>query len=96
MKVMKERIARRTNRENGCDGAFWEGIFASVGLLDQAAVTACMVYVDLNPIRARIAESPGASSHTSIQDRVADRQQQRISAELHRPLPKADSVGQVS
>ncbi len=52
MKVMKERLARRANREDGCTGSFWQGRFASTALLDQAAVIACMVYNDLNPIRA--------------------------------------------
>ena len=34
MKVMKERIARRANREDGCTGSFWQGRFTSVALLD--------------------------------------------------------------
>jgi len=33
-------------------------------------VLACSVYVDLNPIRAGIAKTPEASSHTSVQRRI--------------------------
>ncbi|MBA3845310.1 MAG: transposase [Planctomycetes bacterium] len=80
MKVMKERIARRANREDGCTGSFWQGRFTSVALLDQLAVIACMAYVDLNPIRARQATTPESSLMTSIHDRVDARQLHRIAA----------------
>ena len=46
-------------------------------LLDQAAVIAAMAYVDLNPIRAAMAETPEASDHTSVQARCVARQEHR-------------------
>lgn len=73
MKSLKEEISRRANREDGCTGAFWEGRFTSVPLLDQAALIACMAYVDLNPVRARMAATPEASRHTGARTRIQAR-----------------------
>jgi hypothetical protein len=58
------------NEEDGCTGKFWESRFKSQALLDEKALAACLAYVDLNPVRAGIAETPEASEHTSIRRRI--------------------------
>src|SRR6056297_4192293 len=71
MKCLNEPIARQANAEDDVTGHFWQARFASQALLDEAAVLTAMAYVDLNPIRAGIAETPETSDYTSIQQRIA-------------------------
>jgi hypothetical protein len=70
MKCLKEPIAHRANREDGCTGHFWESRFKSPRILDITGLLAALVYVDLNVIRAALAETPEESAFTSVQDRI--------------------------
>ena len=70
MRCLNQPIARQANREDKCTGKFWESRFTSQALKSEEALLSCMAYVDLNPVRAGIADTPETSSHTSIRERL--------------------------
>jgi REP element-mobilizing transposase RayT len=95
MGQLNEYTARAANKEDKVKGRFWESRFKCQALLDDAAIAACMVYVDLNPIRAGRAGRPEQSEYTSIQQRIrawqkemADKELRSEEARNKRQLPK--------
>ncbi|MFV0477645.1 MAG: hypothetical protein ACK5ME_07420 [Parahaliea sp.] len=73
---------RQANAEDHCTGHFWEARFKSQPLLSDEALLTCMAYVDLNPIRAGMAETPEDSDYTSLQLRLS----KPINRQLHKAL----------
>jgi REP element-mobilizing transposase RayT len=71
MKCLKEPLARLANKEDGCTGAFWEGRYKSIAVMDEESLLATAAYIDLNPVAAGMAETPEESAHTSLRTRVA-------------------------
>ncbi len=76
MRLMCQTIAQRINAEDQASGKVWENRFKAVRLLDESALLACSAYVDLNPIRAAMAEMLEQSDYTSIQRRIQALKQQ--------------------
>jgi hypothetical protein len=82
MKCLKEPLSRLVNRQEKVRGAFFEGRFKSVAILDDGALLAVGAYIDLNPVAAGIAEAPETSKYTSIRQRVEHVEAQGQTAQL--------------
>ena len=77
MRLLSQKIAQRANRDDQEVGKFWQVRYRAVRLLDETALVACAAYVDLNPIRAAMAETVEGSDYTSAQKRCHDMQASR-------------------
>lgn len=97
MRSLAEPIARMANRQDECTGRFWEGRFKAQRIVDEAGLLACAMYVDLNPVRAAIAESPETSLHTSAFDRMeGSRGKEMASAAFDLvPVPTEESAQEI-
>ena len=72
MRYFSHHMAVRSNTEDEVRGHFWEARFSSKVLQSSGSVLACMVYVDLNPIRAQMAMTPEESEFTGAKERIDD------------------------
>ncbi len=77
-KRLKYTIARNANCEDSVTGPFFAGRFESIPIVTATQLLTTMVYVDLNPIRAGLAETPETSRYTSAYERIRG-----VTARLH-------------
>jgi REP element-mobilizing transposase RayT len=73
MAHLKEPLARHSNFVDRCCGNFWQGRFRARRLNNDAALLVCSLYVNMNPIRAGLADKPENAEHTSMHARLQDR-----------------------
>ncbi|EKK00381.1 protein containing DUF1568 [Rhodopirellula baltica SH28] len=93
MRALAEPIARMANKQDECTGRFWEGRFKAQRIVDEAGLLACSMYVDLNPVRAAMSETPETSPHTSAYDRIEARKGERIPSAAFdlKPIPTEEA-----
>ena len=70
MRLLCQRVAMRANHEEQESGRFFQDRFRATRLVDEASLLACAAYVDLNLVRAAMAETLEQSDHTSVQKRI--------------------------
>ena len=88
MRLLNQRVAQRANREDEQSGRFWQDRFRAIRLIDEESLLACAAYVELNPIRAAIAETLEQSDHTSIQRRIESVRQKQNAYQTTSPSDK--------
>jgi len=76
MQAVGRRYVRTFNLRHGRSGTLWEGRYRSTLIQAERYLLACMVYIDLNPVRAGMVQDPAEypwSSHGSYIGRRPDR-----------------------
>jgi putative transposase len=76
MQSLGRNYVRRFNQRHGRTGTLWEGRYRSTVIESERYLLACMVYIDLNPVRAGMvlaADQYGWSSHAHYIGRRNDK-----------------------
>lgn len=76
MQSVGRRYVRYYNQRHGRTGTLWEGRYKSTLIQAERYLLACMVYIDLNPVRAGMVADPADfawSSHLHLIGRRTDR-----------------------
>lgn len=76
MQSVGRRYVRHFNKQQGRTGTLWEGRYKSTLIQAEKYLLACMVYIDLNPVRAGMVQDAAEypwSSHNHYIGRRTDR-----------------------
>lgn len=78
MQAVGRRYVRHFNQSQGRSGTLWEGRYRSTLIQADRYLLACMVYLDLNPVRAGISATPAAYPWSSHQHYIGVRDDKLI------------------
>jgi hypothetical protein len=93
IRQLAQYMGIRCNAEDKLCGHFWESRFGMRRLCDEAAVLACLAYVDLNPIRAHLTDSLEGYRQVSIGERLRTLDDETIdSSNWLSPIALADET----
>ncbi len=76
MQAVGRQYVRRFNQRHGRSGTLWEGRYKSTLIQAERYLLACMVYIELNPVRAAMVSGPTEypwSSHAHYAGRRVDK-----------------------
>jgi len=90
MRNVQSAFARWYNRTHGRRGHFWAERFRSTLLEEGRALVECLLYVELNPVRAGLVERPEAWKGSSAALRVAGLDGWLMSLEELHGVPSAE------
>jgi putative transposase len=68
MQLIAGRVAQQFNRRNSRKGAFWEDRYHATAIQSDGHLARCMVYIDLNMVRAGVVDHPSKWTHTGYNE----------------------------
>lgn len=79
MQALGRRYVRRFNTRYGRTGTLWEGRYKSCLVDSDRYLLACLRYIELNPVRARMVERPWDYRWSSVHGHLGLREDRRVS-----------------
>ena len=68
MQLIAGRVAQQFNRRKARKGAYWEDRYHATAVQSDGHLARCMVYIDLNMVRARAVEHPANWAHAGYNE----------------------------
>jgi len=91
--LVASRTAREFNQRKGRSGAFWEDHYHATAIECEKHLHQCMVYIDLNMVRAGVVNHPADWPFTGYNEILSERERYRIIDKLKlQELLRADNV----
>jgi putative transposase len=78
MQLVSSRVGQMYNRRKNRKGAFWEDRYHATAIENGQHLLNCMIYVDLNMVRARKVDHPRDWKHCGFYELTAGKQRYRI------------------
>lgn len=76
--LVASRTAREYNQRKGRRGAFWEDHYHATAIENEEHLHQCMVYIDLNMVRAGVVNHPADWPFTGYNEILSDRERYRL------------------
>jgi len=68
MQLLSGRVAQQFNRRKSRKGAYWEDRYHATAVQTDGHLAQCMVYIDLNMVRASVVDHPSGWVHTGYNE----------------------------